>query len=81
MMRQVLGWTLATHGQYSKPVVDRNPVLTTHTDYVNKYPSVLQTSSYNFTATATTEEFCAGVAKAHKPTRYFQKIQHNTTLT
>lgn len=71
--------TLATHSQYSQPVVDGNPVLTTHTDYVNKYPSVLQTSSYNFTATATTEEFCAGVVKAHK---IFPKnpAQHYTDL-
>jgi len=40
--------------------------LTTHTDYVNKYPSVLQTTSYNFTATSKTEEVCAGVVKAPK---------------
>ena len=58
--------TLATHSQYSQPVVDGNPVLTTYTDYVNKYPSVLQTPSYNFTATTTTEELCACVVKAHK---------------
>ena len=30
-------------------------------DYVNKYPSVLQRTSYNFTETATTGEMCAGV--------------------
>ena len=36
--------TLATHRQYSSPVVAGSEVLTTHTDYVNRYLSVLQTS-------------------------------------
>ena len=34
-------------------------VLTTDTDYVNRYPSILQTISYNFAGTNTIEEQCA----------------------
>ena len=56
--------TLATNKQYSVPTVQGQEVLTTHTDYVNRYKSVLQTTSYNFTGTQTTPEFCAGVVKA-----------------
>ena len=56
--------TLTTNHQYSVPTLKDHPVLTTHTDYVNKYPSVLQTTSYNFTKTSTTSEFCVGVVKA-----------------
>ena len=56
--------TLATHRQYTSPVVAGSEILTTHTDYVNRYPSVLQTSSYNFPRTRTTPEICAGVVKA-----------------
>ena len=39
--------TLATCKQYATPIVQGKEVLTTRTDYVNKYPSVLQTTSYN----------------------------------
>lgn len=39
-------------------------VLTTHKDYVNRYPSTLQTTSFHFTRTKTTPEICAGVIKA-----------------
>ena len=56
--------TLATHKQFASPTVRGCDVLTTHTDYVNKYPSVLQTTSYNFTGTPTTPELCAGIVKA-----------------
>ena len=34
--------TLATHKQYGAPTLRGSEVLTTHTDYVNRYPSVLQ---------------------------------------
>ena len=37
---------------------------TTRTDFLNKHPSQLQTTSYNFTQTATTNEVCIGVVKA-----------------
>ena len=56
--------TLATNKQYAAPAVIGSDVVTTHTDYVNRYRSVLQTTSYNFTGTATTLEYCAGVVKA-----------------
>ena len=55
------GFRLITHKQYSSPVV---VVLTTHTDYVNRYPSTLQTSSYR---TNTSPELCAGIVKAVPP--------------
>lgn len=56
--------TLTTCTQYTSPVVRRQEVLTTRTDYVNKHPSVLQTTSYNFSKTSTTSEVCVGVVKA-----------------
>ena len=56
--------TLATHNQYATPVASQT--LTTRTDYVNKYTSILQTTSYNFTGTNTTGELCAGVVKPSK---------------
>ena len=43
--------------------VQGHDILTTRCDYV-KYPSVLQITSYNFPATGTTAEICAGVVKA-----------------
>jgi len=55
--------TLTTNKQYATPVVQGHDVLTTRTDYVNKYSSVIQTS-YNFLATESTAEVCAGVVKA-----------------
>ena len=58
--------TLTTHGKHATPTVSGQDVLTTHTDYVNKYPSILRTTSYNFTATKTSKEKCAGVVKAAK---------------
>ena len=53
---------MTTHRLHKTPTV--KDVLTTHTDYVNKYPSTLQTTSYNFSKTETTKELCAGVVKA-----------------
>ena len=58
--------TLTTCKQYTSPVVTGKEILTTTTDYVSKYPTVLQTTSYNFTSTSTTGELCAGVVKASK---------------
>ena len=46
--------TLATNKQHPTPVVKGRDVLTTRTDYVNRYPSTLQTTSYNFTGTDNT---------------------------
>ena len=56
--------TMATHRLQRTPSVGMTQALTTHTDYVNRYPSTLQTSSYNFTGSATTPELCAGVVKS-----------------
>ena len=56
--------TLTTCMQHPTPVVCGQETKTTRTDYVNRYPSVLQTSSYNFTGTAVTPELCAGIVKA-----------------
>ena len=56
--------TLTTHHQFQNPVVKGKETLSTYTDYVNRYPSVLQTTNYNFTASGTTPELCAGVVKA-----------------
>ena len=55
--------TLATHRLHRSPMVQGTEVLATYTDYVNRYPSVLQTTCYNFTATETTGQQCAGVVK------------------
>lgn len=41
-----------------------SPTLTTHTDFMNKHQTQLQTTSYNFTQTTTTSEVCRGVVKA-----------------
>ena len=50
--------------QNTTPTVQGKNTLTTRTDYVNRHNSVLQTTSYNFTATRTTSEICVGVVKA-----------------
>ena len=57
--------TLFTHKQYSTLTVEGKEVLGTHTDYVNKYKSILQTTNYNLNGTKTTGELCAGIVKAH----------------
>ena len=56
--------TLKRCSQSTTPVVQGREVLTTRTDYVNKRPSILQTTSYNFSKTGTTREVCVGVVKA-----------------
>ena len=56
--------TLTTCKQHANPVTQGHDILTTRTDYVNKYPSIIQTTSYNFTRTNTTGEVCVGVVKA-----------------
>lgn len=38
--------TLCTNRQHHTPVVQGQDTLTTHTDYVNKYPSIIQTTSF-----------------------------------
>ena len=56
--------TMATHRLHRTPALSEHKTLTTYTDYVNKYPSTIQTTSYNFTGTKTTKEICVGVVKA-----------------
>ena len=72
--------TLTTCAQYTTPVVQGQEVLTTRTDYVNKHPSVLQTTSYNFSRTNTTGEVCVGVVKA-SPLHQKNPAQHIADLT
>ena len=56
--------TMATHRLQKSPMVQGSQTMTTYTDYVNRYKSILQTTSYNFTKTKTTSKLCAGVVKA-----------------
>ena len=70
--------TLTTCKQYAAPTVKGKEILTTRTDYVNRYHSILQTS-YNFTRTCTTPETCVGIVKAvpiHKknPAQHFSDL-------
>ena len=71
--------TLATNSQHRTLVVNGEQTLTTHTDYVNRYPSIIQTTSYNFSGTHTTGELCAGVVK---PAKVYPKnpAQHYSDL-
>ena len=57
---------MATHRLHRTLTVQGHDSVTTYmyTDYVNKYPSTLQTTSCNFTGTKTMPELCAGVVKA-----------------
>ena len=56
--------TTYTHSQHKSLSADSQEI-TTYTDYLNKYSSVLQTSSHLFMGTDTTLEQCAGVVKPH----------------
>ncbi|XP_068757506.1 uncharacterized protein [Montipora capricornis] len=56
--------TLATHRKHATPCISEGEPLTTKSNYVNKYPSSLQTTSYNFLSTGTTAEICDGIGKA-----------------
>ena len=72
--------TLTTCKQYAMPTLEGRQVLTTRTDYVNKYPSTLQTTSYNFTSTLTTEEVCVGVVKVPSCIHPKNPCQHSVDL-
>lgn len=56
--------TMATHRLHRTLMVQDQEAVTTYTDYVNRYLSTLQTTSYNFSGTQTTQEVCVGVVKA-----------------
>ena len=66
--------TLKTHKLHRSPIVQGKEILTK--DYVNSYPSILQTTSYNFTATETTAEVCAKGAGVFKK----NAAQHSADL-
>lgn len=72
--------TLTTCKQYATPSVQGKDLLTTRTDFVNKYTSVLQVTSYNFTATDTMTEICAGVVKAPSSVHPKNPCQHYIDL-
>ena len=71
--------TLSTCKQYATPTLQGKEILTTRTDYTNKHPSVIQTTSYNFSHTATTTEKCVGVVKAY-PIHKKNPAQHISDL-
>ena len=57
--------TTYTHRQHSALSLSDDVEVTTRADYVNKYTSTLQVSSYMFLETETTPEVCFGTVKAH----------------
>ena len=57
--------TTYTHKQYKNVSLINQPELTTRTDYVNKYKSVLQTSMHLIMATDNTSQKVLGVVKPH----------------
>ena len=57
--------TTYTHKQHKGVQLIDAPDTTTRVDYVNKYTSVLQTTSYLFPETGTTLKICVGVVKPH----------------
>ncbi len=67
--------TLATHSKHATLCIAQEEPLTTKTDYVNSYPSTLQTTSYNFSGTETTAEICGGIVKA-VPLHHKNPAQH-----
>lgn len=72
--------TMATHKLHATLSVKGSEHTTIRTDYVNKYASTLQTTSYNFPSTETTGEVFAGVVKApflywKNATQHFSDLQ------
>ena len=55
--------TTYTHKQNKGVQLANEPDLTTRTDFVNSYPSQLQTPSYLFMETETTPRMCVGIVK------------------
>ena len=71
--------TMTTHKLHSTLSIKGSEPLTTYTDYVNKYPSTLKTTSYNFSGTDSTGEICCGVVKA-TPLQSKNTAQHFADL-
>lgn len=68
--------TTYSHKQNKSMSLYETPELTTRTDYVNKYASVLQNTYYLFMNTTNTAEKCVEVVKPHHlfektPTQHF----------
>ena len=57
--------TTYTHKQHPVVADSTNQEVTTRTDYVNKYSSILQTTSYLVPETSTTPQLAAGIVKPH----------------
>ena len=57
--------TTYTHKQHKGVQLLDSPDLSTRMDYLNKYTSVLQTTSYMFLPTSSTSASCIGVVKPH----------------
>ena len=58
--------TTYTHKQYKTMSLKDNPEVTTRTNYVNKYKSVLQTSMHLIMETQNRTQKVLGVVKAHQ---------------
>ena len=76
--------TLATHNKRATLCIAEEVPLTIKSNYVNKYPSTLQTMSYNFLGTGTTAEICVGVVKAvplhsKNPAQHFNDLNEIET--
>ena len=71
--------TTFTHKLHKATSLTHQPETTTRTDYVNKYASVIQTTSAMFLGTATTSERCVRVVKA-QPVHYKKPAQHAADL-
>ena len=76
--------TLATHNKRATLSITEEVPLTTKSDYANKYPSTLQTTSYNFLGTGATAEICAGIVKAvslhsKNPAQHFNDLNEIET--
>ena len=71
--------TMTTHKHHSTLSIKGSESLTTYTDYVNKYPSTLHTTSYNFSGTDSTGEICCVVVKA-TPLHLKNAAQHFADL-
>ena len=72
--------TTFTH-RHGKCITEESmPALTTRTDFVNSYSSLLQTTSYLFMETDTTEKMCVAVVKPHfnfpkSPTQHYIDLE------
>ena len=72
--------TTFTHREGKCITIDNIPSLTTRADVVNSYPSLLQTTSYLYMESETTEKACIGVVKPHftfpqNPTQHYADLE------